>query len=78
MSQSTRVALDSYNLDNAEKLLCEAALQRAGNITGAAELLGIDRKVLARKIAKHKITWPEKRLEKAANTPPPQTKRRLN
>ena len=37
------IALDTYNLTAAERLLCETALTSAGSIVEAAKLLGITR-----------------------------------
>lgn len=48
------ITLDSLNLLAAERLLCETALHTAGNIVEAAQLLGITRHALKRKI----IRWP--------------------
>lgn len=46
------------SFNEAEKLLCEAALRRAGTIVDAAHLLGITRHSLKRRIIKHDIQWP--------------------
>ncbi|MFY0540015.1 helix-turn-helix domain-containing protein [Nannocystis pusilla] len=57
------ITLNSYNLHEAEKRLCTEALQSAGNIIGAAALLGITRHALKRRILKLEINWrsaPEK------------------
>jgi len=48
---------NDYNLVSAERLLCELALTRAGSIVGAAELLGITRHALKRRIILHGIRW---------------------
>ncbi|MGB1012947.1 MAG: hypothetical protein ACPG4T_02350 [Nannocystaceae bacterium] len=53
-----RLELDSLNLAAAEKLLCETALVQAGSIVEAANLLGITRHALKRRIIKHNIAWP--------------------
>ena len=46
------IALDTYNLTAAERLLCETALTSAGSIVEAAKLLGITRHALRRKLEK--------------------------
>jgi hypothetical protein len=51
------IALDTYNLTAAERLLCETALTTAGSIVEAAKLLGITRHALKRRIIKHGIRW---------------------
>lgn len=51
------IALDTYNLTSAERLLCETALTSAGSIVEAAKLLGITRHALKRRIIKHGIRW---------------------
>ncbi len=48
---------NDYNLAAAERLLCELALTRAGSIVGAADLLGITRHALKRRIVLHGIRW---------------------
>ncbi len=53
-----RLELVSLNLAAAEKLLCETALVQAGSIVEAANLLGITRHALKRRIIKHNIPWP--------------------
>jgi transcriptional regulator with GAF, ATPase, and Fis domain len=49
--------LDTYNLITAERVLCEKALADAGSIVGAAQLLGITRHGLKRRIVKLGIRW---------------------
>lgn len=51
------IVLDNFNLNSAERLLCETALSTAGSIYGAAELLGITRYALKRRLIKHNIRW---------------------
>lgn len=53
-----KIDLESFNLRLAEKHLCELALVQAGNVVEAAKLLCITRHALARRIIKHRITWP--------------------
>lgn len=60
-----RVVLPDLNLESAERLLCIAALEQAGSIVEAAQLLGISRRHLARKIIKHGIVWPKPRPAEA-------------
>ncbi len=51
------ISLDSYNLASAERRLCIEALGAAGNIVGAAKLLGITRHSMKRRIIKLNIAW---------------------
>ena len=51
------ITLDSLHLVAAERRLCQEALQRAGSIVGAAELLGLTRHAVKRRIVKHNIRW---------------------
>jgi transcriptional regulator with GAF, ATPase, and Fis domain len=55
---STPIILESLDLNAAERLLCERALQEGGSIVAAAQLLGITRHSLKRRIIKLHITWP--------------------
>lgn len=52
------IVLDSYDLAAAERRLCTAALEAAGGIVPAAQLLGVTRHALKRRILKHRIEWP--------------------
>ena len=52
------IELDSFNLLAAERRLCEAALERAGSLAGAASLLGIDRHALRRRLIKLRLDGP--------------------
>jgi hypothetical protein len=52
------VVLESLNLAEAERKLCEEALRKGGSIVDAAVLLGITRHALKRRMIKHKIRWP--------------------
>lgn len=54
------ITLDSFNLENAERRLCVEALTTAGNIVGAAALLGITRHALKRRIIKLRLEWPRR------------------
>ena len=56
------IVLDSLNLATAERKLCEEALTSAGSIVDAANLLGITRHALKRRIVKHQIEWPRARI----------------
>lgn len=53
-----QITLNDLNLNDAERLLCEEALTRAGSIVEAARMLGITRHALKRRIIKHRIEWP--------------------
>lgn len=53
-----RLIIDELNLNAAERLLCVEALNAAGSIVEAAQLLGITRHALKRRIIKHRIEWP--------------------
>lgn len=53
-----QLILDEFNLEKAERRLCSEALASAGNIVGAAALLGITRHALKRRIVKLAIEWP--------------------
>lgn len=54
------IILEEFNLQNAERRLCNEALSSAGNIVGAAALLGITRHALKRRIIKLRIEWPRR------------------
>lgn len=56
------IVLESLNLADAERKLCEEALVSAGSIVEAANLLGITRHALKRRIVKHQIEWPRARV----------------
>lgn len=58
---SVRIVLTSHDLGAAERFLVESALLQAGSIVEAAQLLGITRHALRRRIVKHRIAWPEVR-----------------
>jgi DNA-binding NtrC family response regulator len=53
-----QIILEDFNLETAERRLCMEALQTAGNIVGAAALLGITRHALKRRIIKLRLEWP--------------------
>ena len=61
------IVLDNLNLADAERKLCEQALDAGGSIVEAANLLGITRHALKRRIVKHAIEWPKPRV---ASLPP--------
>ena len=46
------IILEDFNLEAAERRLCIEALGLAGNIVGAAQLLGITRHALKRRMIK--------------------------
>jgi DNA-binding NtrC family response regulator len=56
------IVLESLNLAEAERKLCEEALVTAGSIVEAANLLGVTRHALKRRILKHQIEWPRPRV----------------
>jgi len=51
------ITLEDFNLEAAERRLCVEALGLAGNIVGAAQLLGITRHALKRRIIKLELRW---------------------
>ena len=51
------ITLEDFNLDAAERRLCVEALGLAGNIVGAAKILGVTRHALKRRIIKLDIRW---------------------
>ena len=53
----SKLILEEFNLENAERRLCAEALHRGGNIVNAARLLGITRHALKRRIIKLGIAW---------------------
>lgn len=55
---SSPILLETLDLQAAERLLCERALQDGGSIVVAARLLGITRHSLKRRIIKLGIVWP--------------------
>lgn len=55
-----QLVLDDFNLEIAERRMCVAALELAGSIGVAAELLGITRHALKRRIIKLRIEWPRR------------------
>ena len=70
---SPNLHLDDFHLLTAERKLCTAALHTAGSIVAAAELLGITRHALKRRIIKLQIEWPPLTTYRGpfAVTPPP-------
>lgn len=52
------ILLEDLDLRKAERMMCQQALSRAGSIVDAAQLLGITRHALKRRIIKHRIEWP--------------------
>jgi DNA-binding NtrC family response regulator len=52
------IVLEDLNLHKAELLLCQQALARTGSIMEAAQLLGITRHALKRRMVKYRIEWP--------------------
>lgn len=54
----TIITLDTYNLESAERHLCEMALKDMGSIIEAAKRLGITRHSLKRRMIKHGLRVP--------------------
>lgn len=53
-----KLILEDLSLEGAERRLCIATLDLAGNIVGAAQLLGITRPALKRRMIKLRIDRP--------------------
>ncbi len=51
------IILEDFNLAAAERRLCVEALTLAGNIVGAAKILGVTRHALKRRIIKLELRW---------------------
>ncbi|MBL4686186.1 MAG: hypothetical protein JKY37_16455 [Nannocystaceae bacterium] len=64
------ILLEDLNLRNAERLLCNQALNRAGSIVEAAHLLGVTRHALKRRMIKHRIEWPPQPQPRPATAAP--------
>lgn len=56
-----QITLEDLNLANAERRLCTEALGLAGNIVGAARMLGLTRHALKRRIVKLGLDRPSRR-----------------
>jgi hypothetical protein len=69
------ILLDDLNLRKAELLLCQNALARAGSIIEAAQLLGITRHALKRRMIKHGLELPHGLADTAADVPLPRPHR---
>ena len=52
-----QIILEAFNLEAAERRLCVETLTLTGTIVGAAQLLGITRHALKRRIVKLGIGW---------------------
>lgn len=65
------IVLEELNLRKAERRLCEEALAMAGSIVEAAQLLGITRHALKRRIIKHNIEWPPRPASPAPHASQP-------
>lgn len=57
-NSTSTIILEDFNLAAAERRLCVATLEIAGNIVGAAQLLGITRHALKRRMIKLHIDRP--------------------
>ena len=64
------ILLEDLNLRKAERTLCQTALHKAGSIVEAAQLLGITRHALKRRMIKHQIEWPPKAVERVPRVAP--------
>ena len=66
-----KVMLENLNLMEAEKKLCEVAMEVAGDTKAAAKLLGINRHTLGRRLKRHGLPSPQERRDarRAANAP---------
>jgi len=58
LAEITPTSAPLLNLRDLERLQCEEALRLTGGVGGAADLLGITRHALRRRIVKHEIPWP--------------------
>lgn len=56
------ILLEDLDLRKAELLLCQNALARAGSIMEAAQLLGITRHALKRRMLKHGLAAPREEV----------------
>lgn len=65
------ILLEDLNLRKAERTLCEQALRKAGSIVEAAQLLGITRHALKRRMIKHHIEWPSSAPAREPRVSPP-------
>ena len=54
-----KLSLEDFNLEAAERRLCIATLELAGNIVCAAQMLGITRHALKRRMIKLRIDRPQ-------------------
>ncbi len=66
-----QLILETLNLQAAERRLCVTALEHAGNIVGAAQLLGITRHAMKRRIIKLKIDRQRGRVADAVHSEAP-------
>ncbi|WP_143141436.1 helix-turn-helix domain-containing protein [Nannocystis exedens] len=64
-----QLILEDLNLAAAERRLCVAALEQGGNIVSAAQLLGITRHAMKRRIVKLRIAWPRPAPQISAASP---------
>ncbi len=65
------ILLEDLNLRKAERTLCQQALQKGGSIVEAAQLLGITRHALKRRMIKHRIEWPPALVAREPRVSPP-------
>ena len=72
------IVLETLNLASAERHLCEEALKAGGSIVEAANLLGITRHALKRRIVKHRIEWPSRTHMSSPLSPAPMVSQALS
>lgn len=51
------ITLPTLEIEEADRLITVAALKAAGSIVGAAELMGLTRHAVKRRITKHNLRW---------------------
>lgn len=66
------ILLEDLNLRKAERMMCLQALEKGGSIVDAAQLLGITRHALKRRMIKHRIDWPSAAEREARPAAPAQ------
>ena len=57
------ITIETYNIEAAERQLCDSALTTHRSIGEAAKVLGISRHALKRRMIKFGIEWPKKSEE---------------
>lgn len=64
-----QIVLEAFNLEAAERRLCVETLALTGTIVGAAQLLGITRHALKRRIVKLGLVWSRTNQLSAPTSP---------